>query len=94
MEISVFPLTFLYHGMLRNIAVLDGYRPFLTAVHMLNKMGQPFFPDTMGAGIGVERTLYAMLKGANIERSTTSPASERTLTPTPYSSSKDIIRFP
>ena len=55
-------------GLLKNIAVLDGYGPFLTAVHMLNKKGQPYFPDTMGAGIGVERSLYAILKGANIEK--------------------------
>ena len=55
-------------GMLQNIAVLDGYGPFLTAVHMLNKKGQAYFPDTFGAGIGIERSLYALLKGEKIEK--------------------------
>jgi aspartyl/asparaginyl-tRNA synthetase len=55
-------------GMLQNIAVLDGYGPFLTAVHMLNKKGQAYFPDTFGAGIGIERSLYALLKGDKIEK--------------------------
>jgi len=55
-------------GMLQNIAVLDGYGPFLTAVHMLNKKGQAYFPDTFGAGIGIERSLYALLKGETIEK--------------------------
>ena len=30
--------------------------------------GKPYFPDTFGAGIGVERSLYAMLKGPKIEK--------------------------
>ena len=55
-------------GMLQNIAALDGYGPFLTAVHMLNKKGQAYFPDTLGAGIGIERSLYALLKGDKIEK--------------------------
>ncbi|MCU0575889.1 MAG: hypothetical protein MUD15_03570 [Desulfobacterota bacterium] len=56
------------NGMLQNIASLDGYGPFLTAVHMKDAKGKPYFPETMGAGIGVERTLYALLKGAKIEK--------------------------
>ncbi len=55
-------------GMLENIASLDGYGPFLTAVHMKDEQGRPYFPETMGAGIGVERSLYALLKGARIEK--------------------------
>lgn len=56
------------NGMLENIATLDGYGPFLTAVQMKDASGKPYFPDTMGAGIGVERTLYALLKGDRIEK--------------------------
>jgi len=56
------------NGVLENISVLDGYGPFLTAVHMMNKDGQPYFPDTMGGGIGVERSLYALLKGPKIKK--------------------------
>ncbi|HOJ13136.1 MAG TPA: hypothetical protein PLS81_06125 [Deltaproteobacteria bacterium] len=56
------------NGMLMNIANLDGYGPFLTAVHMTDDKGKPLFPETMGAGIGVERSLYALLKGGKIEK--------------------------
>jgi hypothetical protein len=35
---------------------------------MKDKNGKPYFPDTFGAGIGVERSLYAMLKGPVIEK--------------------------
>jgi aspartyl/asparaginyl-tRNA synthetase len=55
-------------GMLVNIEKLDGYGPFLTAVHMKDSEGKPLFPETMGAGIGVERSLYALLKGGRIEK--------------------------
>jgi asparaginyl-tRNA synthetase len=56
------------NGVLENISILDGYGPFLTAVHMAGRDGRPCFPDTMGGGIGVERTLYALLKGPKIEK--------------------------
>ena len=56
------------NGVLENISVLDGYGPFLTAVHMMSRDGQSYFPDTMGGGIGVERSLYALLKGPKIEK--------------------------
>jgi aspartyl/asparaginyl-tRNA synthetase len=56
------------NGQLTNIEILDGYGPFLTAVHMKDAKGKPYFPDTFGAGIGVERSLYAMLKGSKIEK--------------------------
>lgn len=55
-------------GVLENISVLDGYGPFLTAVHMMSNDGQSYFPETMGGGIGVERSLYALLKGPKIEK--------------------------
>lgn len=55
-------------GLLKNIANLGGYGPFLTAVSMKDEKGVPYFPETFGAGIGVERSLYAMLKGPRIEK--------------------------
>jgi len=56
------------NGILENISILEGYGPFLTAVFMKDENGKPYFPDTFGAGIGVERSLYAMLKGPVIEK--------------------------
>jgi aspartyl/asparaginyl-tRNA synthetase len=56
------------NGVLENISILDGYGPFLTAVAMNDCNGKAYFPDTMGGGIGVERSLYAMLKGPKIEK--------------------------
>ena len=56
------------NGMLANMKELGGYGPFLTAVHMKSDQGKPFFPDTFGGGIGVERTLYAILRGNEIEK--------------------------
>jgi aspartyl/asparaginyl-tRNA synthetase len=55
-------------GILENISILEGYGPFLTAAFMKDASGKPYFPDTFGAGIGVERSLYAMLKGPKIEK--------------------------
>ncbi len=55
-------------GNLENIANMQGYGPFLTAVAMKDAEGKPYFPETMGGGIGVERTLYALLKGAKVEK--------------------------
>jgi aspartyl/asparaginyl-tRNA synthetase len=55
-------------GILENISILEGYGPFLTAASMKDANGKPYFPDTFGAGIGVERSLYAMLKGPKIEK--------------------------
>lgn len=56
------------NGTLENIAILDGYGPFLTAVAMTDGGNKPYFPDTMGGGIGVERSLYALLKGNKVEK--------------------------
>jgi aspartyl/asparaginyl-tRNA synthetase len=54
------------NGNIENIAALGGYGPFLYFVSMKDAAGQPLFPDTMGGGIGVERTLYALLRGPKI----------------------------
>jgi aspartyl/asparaginyl-tRNA synthetase len=55
-------------GILENITNMQGYGPFLTAVAMKDSEGRPYFPETMGGGIGVERTLYALLKGAKVTK--------------------------
>ena len=56
------------NGVLENISIMDGYGPFLTAVAMKDAQGKPYFPDTFGGGLGVERSLYALLKGSKIEK--------------------------
>jgi len=55
-------------GNISNIEMLDGYGPFLTTVAMKDANGKPLFPDTFGGGIGVERFLYAILRGGKIEK--------------------------
>ncbi len=55
-------------GNIENIDELGGYGPFLLFVSMKRDDGTPFFPATMGGGIGVERTLYAILRGEKIKR--------------------------
>lgn len=55
-------------GILENIENMQGYGPFLTAVAMKDSDGMPYFPETMGGGIGVERTLYALLKGDRVTK--------------------------
>ena len=54
-------------GMIQNIAELGGYGPFLMVVQRRDEDGRPIFPDTFGGGIGVERTLWAMLRGPQIQ---------------------------
>ncbi|HHO76788.1 MAG TPA: hypothetical protein ENN05_10230 [Deltaproteobacteria bacterium] len=56
------------NGCLVNIQALEGYGPFLCAVAMKDDHGRSYFPETFGGGIGVERTLYALLRGAKIEK--------------------------
>lgn len=55
-------------GTLENIAIMDGYGPFLAAVAMKDENGKPYFPETFGGGLGVERSLFALLKGSKIEK--------------------------
>lgn len=55
-------------GNIENINELGGYGPFLYFVYMKQKDGTPMFPDTMGGGIGIERTLYAILRGNKINK--------------------------
>lgn len=50
-------------GCLRNAEKLGGYGPFLALVHAADRGILPPFPATFGAGIGIERLLWAMLRG-------------------------------
>jgi aspartyl/asparaginyl-tRNA synthetase len=56
------------NGNIENIAELGGYGPFLYYASMKDESGRPLFPDTMGGGIGVERALFALLRGRKIEK--------------------------
>lgn len=55
-------------GILVNIQSLQGYGPFLSAVALKDETGKPYFPETFGGGIGVERSLYALLRGEKIKK--------------------------
>lgn len=55
-------------GELENVAALEGYAPFLTAARMSDAEGRPLFPETAGGGLGIERVLFALLKGPHISR--------------------------
>ncbi len=56
------------NGNIENIAELGGYGPFLYYASMKDEAGRPLFPDTMGGGIGIERALFAVLRGAKIKK--------------------------
>jgi aspartyl/asparaginyl-tRNA synthetase len=56
------------NGNIENINELGGYGPFLFFASMKDAGGKPLFPDTMGGGIGIERTLYSVLRGAKITK--------------------------
>ncbi|MBN2040604.1 MAG: hypothetical protein JW864_11200 [Spirochaetes bacterium] len=58
----------LKNGNIENIDELGGYGPFLQFVAMKHENGNPLFPDTFGGGIGIERTLYTLLKGEKIQK--------------------------
>ncbi len=55
-------------GNIENINELGGYGPFLYFASMKRPDGSSLFPETMGGGIGVERTLYALLRGEKISK--------------------------
>jgi aspartyl/asparaginyl-tRNA synthetase len=55
-------------GNIENINQLDGYGPFLLAASMKDESGKSTFPDTYGGGIGVERTLYTLLRGPKVDK--------------------------
>jgi aspartyl/asparaginyl-tRNA synthetase len=55
-------------GNITNIEPLAGYSPFLSAASMADEKGRPYFPETFGGGLGVERFLYSVLRGKVIEK--------------------------
>lgn len=55
-------------GNIVNIDELEGYGPFLLAVAHKDDDGGPVFPPTYGGGVGIERTLFALLKGDRIRK--------------------------
>lgn len=46
---------------------LEGYGPFLCAAHAKTKEGERYFPATFGGGLGIERFLFSVLKGAEVK---------------------------
>lgn len=54
-------------GNLINIGELEGYGPFLAVAHMRDAAGRGLFPQVFGGGLGIERTLFALLHGPKIE---------------------------
>jgi aspartyl/asparaginyl-tRNA synthetase len=64
--LAVRPL--LKNGNIENIDELGGYGPFLFFASMTDESGKNLFPDTMGGGIGIERTLFALLRGEKIAK--------------------------
>ncbi|MBD3243854.1 MAG: hypothetical protein GF331_24900 [Chitinivibrionales bacterium] len=55
-------------GNIVNIDELEGYGPFLLAVAQKNDDGSSAFPPTYGGGVGIERALFALLKGDRIRK--------------------------
>ena len=53
-------------GLLVNAARLGGYGPFLAVVWGCEQGLLPPFPATMGAGVGIERLLWAILRGEGV----------------------------
>ena len=53
-------------GELENLEALGGYGPFLHLACRRDAEGRPTFPATFGAGIGIERLLWALLRGPKV----------------------------
>ena len=50
-------------GNVSNMRELDGYGPFLAAAASKTATGEAAFPQTFGGGLGIERSLFALLQG-------------------------------
>lgn len=50
-------------GNIANMEALDGYGPFLAAAAATTASGAAAFPQTFGGGLGIERSLFALLQG-------------------------------
>ncbi|MCP4667919.1 MAG: hypothetical protein GY849_16340, partial [Deltaproteobacteria bacterium] len=57
-----------FEGNIRNIDDLGGYGPFLMMAAKKDAQGRATFPDALGGGIGVERTLYAICRGPALNK--------------------------
>jgi aspartyl/asparaginyl-tRNA synthetase len=58
----------IFEGNIKNIDELGGYGPFLLMAARKDAQGRPTFPDTCGGGVGVERTLYAVCRGPELDK--------------------------
>jgi len=58
----------IYGGNVKNIHELGGYGPFLLMTAKKDHEGRSLFPETLGGGIGVERTLYAICRGPRLTK--------------------------
>ncbi len=58
----------IFEGNIRNIDELGGYGPFLMMAAKKDAQGRATFPETLGGGIGVERTLYAICRGPALNK--------------------------
>ncbi len=56
------------NGNIKNIDELGGYAPFLVMTAKKDAQGRSTFPECVGGGIGVERTLYAICRGPALEK--------------------------
>ena len=55
-------------GNIINIDEIGGYGPFLMMTEKKDAQERSLFPETYGGGIGVERTLYAILRGPVLDK--------------------------
>jgi len=55
-------------GNIINIDEIGGYGPFLMMTAKKDAHARSLFPETYGGGIGVERTLYAILRGPALDK--------------------------
>jgi aspartyl/asparaginyl-tRNA synthetase len=55
-------------GNIINIDEIGGYGPFLMMTEKKDAKERSLFPETYGGGIGVERTLYAILRGPVLDK--------------------------
>jgi hypothetical protein len=58
----------IYEGNIKNIDELGGYGPFLMMTARKDADGRRTFPETLGGGIGVERSLYAICRGPRLDK--------------------------
>lgn len=55
-------------GSILNMEMLDGYGPFLAVTATTAPSGERIFPQTFGGGLGIERSLFALLQGPKIHQ--------------------------